>query len=471
MRLAVVRYSGASRYVQLSALRGRFVDGAGLKAFVTPGVTRGHSAAAAAFSVAAAPAAAAYGSDLEPGDPPNPPGPFPSPFTARQLPERFTSDGPRRMFFPVPVVRQKPDITAADGVSTSLGGVFSPFFGTSAAAPHAAAIAALVLSGNPGAGEALVREAFDATALDLAPAGVDPRTGHGLLRADRVLDYTGATPQPLVKAGQPSVSVTTGDGDAFFEPGETATLSLPVTNAGDGTATGVSVSVSSPATPRSRSYGNLAAGATRAKPFTVALPADYPNGKPLELTVRVTFAGHLSPTTATFRVPTGKPASSATTFAYAGPPVAIPDDSDLGASVGIPVDMAGYAAKLTFSVDGTACTTAEGATSVGLDHTFMSDLVATLTSPSGVTGTLFTHAGSGGNNLCQAVFDDAAQTPFALSLTGDAPFTGSWRPDDPLAGLLDAPVTGTWTFKVVDSVAADTGSVRAVSLHITGFES
>ena len=141
------------------------------------------------------------------------------------------------MFFPAPAVRPKPDFTAADGVSTSLGD-FSPFFGTSAAAPHAAAIAALVLSGNPGATSAEVRAAFSATALDLAPAGIDNRTGGGLLRADRVLAYTGTTPQPLVHAGAPVVAVTSGDGDAYLEPGETGTLTLPVTNDGDGTATG-----------------------------------------------------------------------------------------------------------------------------------------------------------------------------------------------------------------------------------------
>ena len=41
-------------------------------------------------------------------------------------------------------------MTAADGVSvTGAGGFPSPFYGTSAAAPHAAAIAALVKSRNP----------------------------------------------------------------------------------------------------------------------------------------------------------------------------------------------------------------------------------------------------------------------------------------------------------------------------------
>ena len=248
----MVQFKGAARYFQLSALRGRFEDSAdGLSRVSTPGVTRGHSAAADAFSVAAAPAAAPLPFDLEPGDPPNPAGPFPNPFTAAQLPERFTSDGPRRMFFapdgtPIrrglpPACAQKPDITAADGVSTSRRAGFDPFFGTSAAAPHAAAIAALVLSGNPGATTADLRDAFDSTALDLAPAGVDGRTGHGVIRADRVLAHTGATPQPLVRAGAPVVTPVTGDGDAYLEPGETATMAIPVTNVGDGTATGVSV--------------------------------------------------------------------------------------------------------------------------------------------------------------------------------------------------------------------------------------
>jgi hypothetical protein len=46
--------------------------------------------------------------------------------------------------------RQKPDVSAIDGVSvTGAGGFPSPFFGTSAAAPHVAAIAALAIQGAP----------------------------------------------------------------------------------------------------------------------------------------------------------------------------------------------------------------------------------------------------------------------------------------------------------------------------------
>jgi subtilisin-like proprotein convertase family protein len=479
LRLAVVRFAGSARYFQLSALRGRFSDSDdGLIARVTPGVTRGHSAAEDAFSVAAAPAAGPLPFDLEPGDPPNPSGPFPNAFAATQLPERFTSDGPRRMFFaadgsPLAAVRQKPDITAADGVSTSLED-FTPFFGTSASAPHAAAIAALVLSGNPGAGTDEVRDAFDATALDLAPAGVDGRTGHGIVRADSVLAYTGATPQPLVKAGTPTVTPVTGDGDAFVEPGETATVALPATNAGDGTATGVSVRATTgdpqaQLTPRSQSYGTIAAGETKSRNFQLALSADYPLGKRVSLSVRVTFAGALSPTTTTLTIPTGQPAATATTFAYGGPPVPIPDANETGASVTIPVAGVGYASRLTFSIDGATCSTATGATTVGLDHSFVGDLVGTLTGPGGTPATLFSRAGGSGNNLCQVVFDDAAAQPFASLTSARAPFTGTWRPAEPLVPFLSAPVDGDWKFTVVDTAARDTGTIRAVSLHVSGF--
>jgi subtilisin-like proprotein convertase family protein len=481
LRLAVVRFKGAARYFQLSALRGRYEDSTdGLIAHVSPGVTRGHSAAVDAFSVAAAPAAAPFGRDLEPGDPPNPAGPFPNPFTAAQLPERFTSDGPRRMFFaadgtPAEVVRQKPDITAADGVSTSLDPPFNPFFGTSASAPHAAAIAALVLSGNPGATTADLRDAFTSTALDLVPAGYDDRTGHGMIRADRVLTHTGATPQPLVRAGTPAVTPVTGDGDPYLEPGEAATVAIPVTNVGDGTATGVSVTATTTdtqvtLTPRAQSYGNLAAGATRSRNFHLTLPADYPRGRRVPVAVRVTFAGVLSPTTASTTIKTGAPAATVSTFAYSGPPVAIPDNAPAGGSVTIPVTGIGYADSITFSIDGTTCNTSTPSTTVGIEHTFVSDLTATLTAPDGRTVTLFSGDGSSANNLCQVVFDDAATTPFDGVPASRAPFTGTWRPEDALDPLLTDAVDGDWTFKVVDAALRDVGSIRAVSLHLRGFE-
>lgn len=81
------------------------------------------------------------------------------------IPEGFTSPGPSIIVFdkdnnrlPTPEVRQKPDIAAMDGANTTFFvsdanqdmDTFPNFFGTSAAAPHAAAVAALVLEANGG---------------------------------------------------------------------------------------------------------------------------------------------------------------------------------------------------------------------------------------------------------------------------------------------------------------------------------
>jgi hypothetical protein len=58
---------------------------------------------------------------------------------------------------------------------------------------------------------------------------------------------------------------------------------------------------------------------------------------------------------------------------------------------------------------------------------------------------------------------------FASVVAANAPFTGRWRPFEPLDPFLDAPVTGTWTFHVTDTLPRDTGSIRAVTLHVTGY--
>jgi len=50
-----------------------------------------------------------------------------------------------------------------------------------------------------------------------------------------------------------------------------------------------------------------------------------------------------------------------------------------------------------------------------------------------------------------------------------APFTGTWRSVDPLAGLRTAPVDGTWTFTAYDLALFDSGTLRSVSLHVNGY--
>jgi subtilisin family serine protease len=60
-----------------------------------------------------------------------------------------------------------------------------PFAGTSAAAPQAAGMAALVWSSRPNWSAAQVTRALRSAALDLGPAGHDHETGYGLIRLPR----------------------------------------------------------------------------------------------------------------------------------------------------------------------------------------------------------------------------------------------------------------------------------------------
>src|SRR5439155_1642776 len=85
--------------------------------------------------------------------------------------------------------RAKPDIAAFDGVSISNAGgfprcpPFCRFFGTSAAAPHSAAVAALLLSKNPFLTPPDIQDALRATAVDIGSAGPDDDSGAGRLDA------------------------------------------------------------------------------------------------------------------------------------------------------------------------------------------------------------------------------------------------------------------------------------------------
>jgi len=178
-RIVIVKFSGAARFLRLTAGRGQL-------SISTPGATFGHSATTNAFSIAAVDVATAY------------PNPF-SGGSANPV-EGFSSDGPRHVFFHATgtditpgnysstggAFRAKPDLTAGDGISCSVSG-FTPFYGTSAAAPHAAAIGALLKSYNPSLTPAQIRAIFLSTAADIMAPGMDRASGAGLIMADRAL--------------------------------------------------------------------------------------------------------------------------------------------------------------------------------------------------------------------------------------------------------------------------------------------
>jgi PKD repeat protein len=92
-----------------------------------------------------------------------------------------------------PVVRMKPEITAVDGVDTTFffsdpdGDGTDNFFGTSAAAPHAAGIAALMLQAKSGSTPQQINAALEASAINMNTPGFDHDSGYGLIQADAAI--------------------------------------------------------------------------------------------------------------------------------------------------------------------------------------------------------------------------------------------------------------------------------------------
>jgi hypothetical protein len=138
--------------------------------------------------------------------------------------EAFSSRGPCELFFPTYAVYTKPDIIAADGVQTSLPG-FQPFFGTSAAAPHVAAIAALLMdaAGGPGVlSNTQIAHIIRLTARDRGTPEHDNTFGHGAIDAvaaamavQELLAGSNSPPQSTIDAPATNLVIVPGASVVF----------------------------------------------------------------------------------------------------------------------------------------------------------------------------------------------------------------------------------------------------------------
>ncbi len=220
--IAIGRFAGADPGLMKYVTFGSFNI---LEHDTNSGTTAGHAAASGGQAVAAA----FY--DDTPAFGTNPP-----------LVESFSSAGPTTILFDtagnrlsVPDVRQTPQITAPDGTNTTFfgsdvdGDGFPNFFGTSAAAPHAAAAAALILDGVPGLVPEDVYRVMQVTAIDMDDpltagfdVGADSRTGYGLIQVDDALaalnaDPAGTTGDDVIAGRSVTDAISGGDGaDALF---------------------------------------------------------------------------------------------------------------------------------------------------------------------------------------------------------------------------------------------------------------
>ena len=112
--------------------------------------------------------------------------------------EYFSSKGGIPILFdtagnPVYELRQKPDFVAPNGGDTTFfgsdyeGNGWPNFFGTSAAAPHAAGLAALLKQLDNSLTPNDVYNTMKLTAVDMGSAGVDINSGYGLVQATTAL--------------------------------------------------------------------------------------------------------------------------------------------------------------------------------------------------------------------------------------------------------------------------------------------
>jgi hypothetical protein len=373
-RLVVFKTAAAAvRAFGLNTVRGALT-------VVTTGQTHGHSSAVDAFSVAAAPAAAAFNGVA-------PVGPYPGAFTGSNQVETFSSDGPRRVFFDAAgaaltpgnflfgtnggAVRTKPDITAADGVSTTLpsSSGLNPFYGTSAAAPHAGAIAGLLKAANPALTPAQIRTILTTTAVDVESAGPDNISGTGIVQAFQAMQAVSPTPQATVTLA----TVTTTEGafsnaNGAIDPGELANIVVQLTNPSLVSATAVqaTLTTSTPGvtiTQGSAAYGTLAptSSATNATaPFVAGVSATVPCGTVIGFTLSVSFGGGASPQVFPFYVTVGQiPGASISGTLGSAPPTGTGFTSTSGQQTGR-ISRSGVAATCAAPKSNPGLTTAIG---------------------------------------------------------------------------------------------------------------
>ena len=448
--------------------------GTALLALTSDGGTYGHSSAAEAFSVAAVSAATARGGAFTGG--------------VGNPVESFSTDGPRRIFFnedgtPVTpgnylfasnggVNRNKPDLAAADGVATSVTG-FTSFFGTSAAAPHAAAIAAMIKGAKPNIKNQELRNLLTNNALDIGPKGRDKVSGAGLLSP--LNTYLQAIPSPFLELNlAQSYEIESANFNKFIEPGERGALSIIFKNNGTKRAEGVKAKVTT-TTPgvtmvvSESDYWQISEDKAEAnlQPFKFDLAPNVPCGYRINFTVTVSDNSGSNPRSFPLSILTGRPATTPINAAYTGAPVTIPDASNTGVSIKVPVSgISGAITKIAFRINGTDCTKPDGA---GLQHDKVGDLAMQLISPAGSAVTLMNlpgGAGMPGKNFCNTLLDDSGRSSIQTITPSGAPYSNLYRPVGLLSTYNGQNPNGIWDLRVYDFVATGAGKMNSFSILI-----
>ena len=157
----------------------------------------------------------------------------------------------------------------------------------------------------------------------------------------------------------------------------------------------------------------------------------------------------------------------ASTFTSTNPPVFIED--------GPAAEVAGVPTISTLTVSGVDAII-DINVSLNITHTFMGDLVITLTSPEGTNVTLLNRPNDGsggcaGNDMSNTLDDEtsAASRSIQSNCTAPAAYVSgeSYLPSNALSTFDGESGNGIWTLTVTDYYVGDTGMLNGWSLDIT----
>lgn len=102
---------------------------------------------------------------------------------------------------------------------------------------------------------------------------------------------------------------------------------------------------------------------------------------------------------------------------------------------------------------------------LNISHTYDADLFIYLVGPDGTRVNLVSNRGGSGNHFKNTTLSDEASRPVRQ---GAAPFSGTYRPEQPLAAFDGKNARGQWTLVVHDGYSSDTGKLNSWSLVVSG---
>ncbi len=268
------------------------------------------------------------------------------------------------------------------------------------------------------------------------------------------------------------VTEVSGNSNGHYDPGESYSIQVTLTNHGTGPATEVSATLASSNCAvdiinRSMTFPDIAHGTSTASNgmFTFIVGDDCCGVTP-KFAITVSYENGLGETvdyTYDFSLFVGEVISTGKIVkqSYSSATVEIPDNDRDGVTLPLTMVSTARIADINLGID--------------ITHSYVSDLQVAITDPSGISvmvldrpGIPATEFGCADEDNISAILDDEAATPVEdeCVIDGDPTISGTFQPNSPLSAFDGQAINGQWLVTVFDQVANDAGTVNDFELII-----